>query len=67
MLVLSRKTGESITVGEGIVITIVAIRSDKVRLGIQAPPDVAVHRTEVVKAIGETQEKEKKKDSKAEA
>lgn len=51
MLVLSRKCDERIMIGESIVITIVEIQGDKVRLGIQAPMDVAVHRSEVYEAI----------------
>jgi carbon storage regulator len=51
MLVLSRKKNESIIINNDIVITIVEIRGDKVRLGIQAPKDVAVHREEVYEAI----------------
>ena len=51
MLVLSRHRDESIMIGDNIVITIVDIRGDKVRLGIQAPTDVPVHREEVYEAI----------------
>ena len=51
MLVLSRKKNESIVINNDIVITIVEIRGDKVRLGIVAPKDVAVHREEVYEAI----------------
>lgn len=51
MLVLSRHRDESIIIGDDIVITIVDIRGDKVRLGIDAPQDVPVHRQEVYEAI----------------
>ncbi len=44
MLVLSRKRNEQIVIAENIVITVVEIRGDKVRLGIEAPKDVPVHR-----------------------
>ena len=44
MLVLSRKKNESIVINDNIMITIVEIRGDKVRLGIEAPRDVPVHR-----------------------
>lgn len=47
MLVLSRKKNESIVINENIIITVVEIRGDKVRLGIQAPRDVAIHRSEI--------------------
>ena len=51
MLVLSRQRDESIIIGDNIVITIVDIRGDKVRLGIQAPTDISVHRQEIYDAI----------------
>lgn len=51
MLVLSRKKNESIVIDEHIVITVVEIRGDKVRLGIQAPREVPIHRSEVHAAI----------------
>lgn len=51
MLVLSRHRDESIMIGDNIVITVVDIRGDKVRLGIQAPSDVPVHREEIYQAI----------------
>ena len=51
MLVLSRKPGESITIDENIVVTIVEICADKVRLGIEAPKEVKVHRQEVFEAL----------------
>jgi carbon storage regulator len=51
MLVLSRKKNESIVIAGDIVITIVEVRGDKVRLGIEAPKDVPVHRQEVYDAI----------------
>jgi carbon storage regulator len=51
MLVLSRQRDESIMIGDNIVITIVDIRGDKVRLGINAPAEIPVHRQEVYNAI----------------
>jgi carbon storage regulator len=51
MLVLSRHRDESIMIGDNIVVTIVDIRGDKVRLGIDAPQDIPVHRQEVYDAI----------------
>ena len=51
MLVLSRQRDESIVIGDNIVITVVDIRGDKVRLGIDAPKEVPVHRQEVYDAI----------------
>ncbi len=51
MLVLSRQKDESIVIGDDIKITIVDVRGDKVRLGIEAPREVPVHRIEVYEAI----------------
>ncbi|NDC54352.1 MAG: carbon storage regulator [Planctomycetia bacterium] len=51
MLVLSRQRDESIMIGDTIVVTIVDIRGDKVRLGINAPAEIPVHRQEVYEAI----------------
>ena len=51
MLVLSRKRNESIVIDGSIVITVVEIRGDKVRLGIEAPREVSIHRQEIFAAI----------------
>jgi carbon storage regulator len=51
MLVLSRQRDESIIIGDNIVVTIVDVRGDKVRLGIEAPTEIPVHRQEVYEAI----------------
>ncbi len=51
MLVLSRQTDESIMIGDEVEITIVDVRGDKVRLGINAPRNIAVHRKEIYLAI----------------
>lgn len=51
MLVLSRQRDESIMIGDNVVVTVVDIRGDKVRLGIQAPNEIPVHRREVYEAI----------------
>jgi carbon storage regulator len=57
MLVLSRYRDESIYIGDDVVITVVDIRGDRVRIGVQAPPNVSVHRQEVYEAIkNETKE-----------
>lgn len=51
MLVLSRQKDESIIIGDNIEITIVDVRGDKVRLGINAPREIPVHRKEIYEAI----------------
>ncbi|MFM9965910.1 MAG: carbon storage regulator CsrA [Planctomycetaceae bacterium] len=55
MLVLSRKPNESIVINDQIVVTVIEVRGDKVRLGIQAPRDVPIHRSEVLAAIQRAQ------------
>jgi carbon storage regulator len=51
MLVLSRRVNESIVINDDITITVVEIRGDKVRLGVEAPREAPVHRREVYDAI----------------
>ncbi len=51
MLILSRKKNERIIIGDDITIIVVEIRGDKVRLGIEAPKEVPVHRKEVFDSI----------------
>lgn len=59
MLVLSRKKDEVIMIGDNIKIAIVEIRGDKVRLGIEAPTNVGIHRQEVYEAIQREEERKK--------
>ena len=51
MLVLSRKQDEKIMIGESITLMVISIQGDKVRLGIEAPKEVSIHREEVYRAI----------------
>lgn len=53
MLVLTRKPDQSIMIGDDVEITVLSVSGDKVRLGIQAPADVPVHRTEIYREIRE--------------
>lgn len=53
MLVLTRKTGESIMIGDEIELKIISVEGDQVKLGIEAPRSVKVYRSEIYKAIQE--------------
>jgi carbon storage regulator len=66
MLVLSRKKNESIVINDDITIVVVEIRGDKVRLGVEAPKEVPVHRREVYDAI-KRNESTRDKDAASEA
>lgn len=54
MLVLSRRAGESVVIGDGITVTVLEVRGDVVRIGIDAPRSVAVHRGEVAEQLAAT-------------
>ncbi len=51
MLILSRKLNEKIVIGDGVIVSIVEIRGDQIKLGIEAPKTVKVYRQEVYDAI----------------
>jgi len=55
MLVLSRKPGESVTIGDEVRITVLSISGKQVRIGIEAPSDIAVHREEIYNKIASEQ------------
>lgn len=52
MLVLSRRCGEAIVIGNGITVTVVAVQGGRVKLGIVAPAEVPVHRAEIHDKVG---------------
>ncbi len=56
MIVFPRKKGESVLLGDDIIVTVIEVRGDKVRLGIEHPKGVTVHRLEVYEAIRSQQE-----------
>lgn len=62
MLVLSRKKNESIIIDGKIVITVIEVRGDKVRLGIQAPREIPIHRSEVYEALMQLSEQDSSED-----
>ncbi|RLB95571.1 MAG: carbon storage regulator [Deltaproteobacteria bacterium] len=53
MLVLTRKSGEKITIGDDIVVTVLEIKGSQVKLGIEAPNGVSIHRSEIYERIQE--------------
>ncbi len=53
MLVLTRRVGDSIVIGHEVVVTVLEVRSDQVRIGIEAPREVTVHREEVYRQMVE--------------
>ncbi len=53
MLILTRRVGETVMIGEDIVVTVLGIKGNQVRIGVQAPKNVAVHREELLKRINE--------------
>ena len=67
MLVLSRKKNESIVINNDITIVVVEIRGDKVRLGVEAPKEVPVHRREVYDAIKRSEAEQRKEAGETDA
>lgn len=54
MLILTRKVGESLLIGDDISITVLSVRGNQVKIGINAPKDVSVHREEIYQRIKQT-------------
>jgi carbon storage regulator len=54
MLILTRRIGESLVIGDDVTITILAIKGNQIRIGIDAPKNVAVHRQEIQQKINES-------------
>ena len=51
MLILTRRVGETLNIGDDVSLTVLGIKGNQVRIGIKAPPDVAVHREEVAERL----------------
>jgi carbon storage regulator len=51
MLILTRRIGESLQIGDNIKITVLSVRGNQIQLGIDAPPEVAVHREEIYERL----------------
>ena len=56
MLILTRKVGESVLIGDGISITVLSVRGNQVKLGVQAPKEVSVHREEIYQRIQQSKD-----------
>ena len=59
MLILTRRMGETLTIGAEVTVTVLGIKGNQVRLGIEAPKDVAVHREEVYDRVKAEQEQQR--------
>ncbi len=56
MLILTRRIGETLTVGDDVTVTVLGVNGNQVRLGVNAPKEVAVHREEIYNRIAEGSE-----------
>lgn len=56
MLILTRRVGETLMVGDDVTVTVLGVKGNQVRIGINAPKDVAVHREEIYQRIRQEQE-----------
>lgn len=56
MLILTRKVGESVLIGDDISITVLSVRGNQVKLGVQAPKEVSVHREEIYQRIQQSKD-----------
>jgi carbon storage regulator len=63
MLILSRRVGETLTIGDEVTVTVLGAKGNQVRIGINAPREVAVHREEIYQKIAAQQDAEPETDT----
>lgn len=59
MLILTRKVGENLLIGDDISITVLSVRGNQVKIGVDAPKDISVHREEIYHRIKEAEDEQK--------